>query len=252
MLCSLILSMSSCNNSADSKIEKIVEEANSQCPAFYGIGSATSFKKEGKTVVIEYSVSDDISLYENLNDDAIYDIWRLFCIDEASDADKELIRTIASAGYGIKCVFNSANPQKRKTLEVGNDKLNNYKALTQEEILRTFITIDKNTLPLTIDSKTKIVDLKIEKDNLIYVYEIDESSFDISEIEKSTLYKESGIRNMRDQFLSNTLTGYLYKIVCLSGRGICHRYVGNKTGKTVDIQFTNTEIRQIANANGVN
>lgn len=252
VICSFIISMNSCNNSDDSKIEKLVEEVNSQCPAFYGIGTATNFKKEGKTVVIEYSVSDNISLYENSSDDAIYDIWRLFCIDEASDVDKEMIRIITSAGYGIKCVFNSADSQKKKILEVSNDKLKNYKALTQEEILKTFITIDKNNLPQTIDSKTQIVDLKIEKDNLIYIYEIDESNFDISEIENSTLHKESGIRNMREQFQNNTLTGYLYKIVCLSGRGICHRYIGNKTGKVVDIQFSNTEIRQIANANGVN
>ena len=137
-------------------------------------------------------------------------------------------------------------------LEVSHDMLKGIKALTQDEIIENLVQITRKAMPKTVDRVTKIVDFKLEKDNIIYVYEIDDSNFDISQIENNSSYKDNGNMVIGNELRNNTLTGVLYKLVARSGRGICHRYTGKGTGKTVDIQFSNSEIRQIATANGVN
>lgn len=259
-LCCLILSLNSCNNKplklgermSDSEIEQLVKELNENCPVSYTLLSATGYKHNGKTIVIDYVVDEDVISYDNLTDKTLYSIWRLCCIDEASLADKDIIKSLGLSGYGIKCQFKGSKTQKNMTLDVSNDKLKNYKPLTQEEIIENLVEIDRQAIPRAVDPVTQIVDFKVEKENIIYVYEIDETDFDISKIESDSNYKENGRDVIGNELRSNTLTGVLYKLVARSGRGICHRYIGKNSGKVVELQFFNAELRQIATANGVN
>lgn len=249
ILFSMFFSLSSCSNN---KLEKIVKEANNQCPIAYNLFTANSFKCEDKTVVINYLIDEDKIEFGNLKDETMYNIWRLFCIDESSQNDKNLINTIASSGYGIKCLFKGSKSQRNITLNVSNDQLKNYKALTQEEIIKNFVELTKSIFPKSVDQITKIIDFKIEKDKIIYVYEIDESNFDISKIENDSNYKNNGNIVIGNELSNNTLTGVLYKLVIRSGRGICHQYIGKNTGKKVEINFSNDELMQIASAKGLN
>lgn len=260
LLCTLILSMGSCKNKqlklgekmSDSEIEQLVKELNENCPIDYKLFSAIGYKLDGKTVVIDYVVDEDKIEYANLDDKTLLNIWRLCCLDEVSQNDKGIMKTLVLSGYGLKCQFNGSMSPKKMTLDVSNEMLENNKALTQDEIIENLVEITRNALPKTVDRITQIIDFKLEKDNIIYVYEIDETDFDISQIENNSNYKDNGNFVIGNELRNNTLTGVLYKLVARSGRGICHRYIGKNTGKTVDIQFSNSEIRQIATANGVN
>ncbi|MBR5639904.1 MAG: hypothetical protein IKW83_09090 [Muribaculaceae bacterium] len=259
IFCSLILLLGSCNKSLKSgekmdenEIKQLVEELNKNCPIKYHLLTATSYKCEGKNLVINYVVDEDKIVYSNLTDKTLYNIWRLCCIDEASETDKNVIKSLGLSGYGIKCQFNGSKSQKNMTFVVSNDKLKNNKPLTQEEIIENLVEIDRQAMPKVVDLVTQIVDFKVEKENILYVYEIDETDFDISIIENDSNYRENGTNKIANELRNNTLTGVLYKLVARSGRGICHRYIGKETGKVVNLQFSNAELRQIATANGVN
>lgn len=257
---SLLVAMSSCQNKplklgeklSDSEMAQLVEELNENSPINYTLFTATSYKHEGKNLVIDYVVDEDKIAYDNLTDKTLYNIWRLCCLDEVSQNDKSIIKSLILSGYGIKCQFKGSNSPKSMTIDVSNDKLKNNKPLSQEEIIETLVEIDRHAMPRTVDRATTVVDFKIEKENIIYVYDIDETDFDISKIENDSNYKDNGTAVIANELRNNTLTGVLYKLVARSGRGICHRYVGKSSGKVVDLTFSNAELRQIATANGVN
>ena len=260
VICSLFVSLTSCSNKplklgeklSESEMEQLVNELNSNCPIDYRLLTATNYKCEGKTIVIEYVVNEDKIVYNNLTDKTLYNIWRLCCLDEVSQNDKDIIKSIVASGYDVKCLFKGSMSQKKMSLDVSNDKLKNNKPLTEEDIIANLVKIDSHSLPRQVDSVTRIVDFKLEKDKIIYCYEIDDTSFDISQIENDGNYKKNGKNVIGNELRNNTLTGVLYKLVARSGRGIVHQYTGNTTGKVVEIQFSNAELRQIATVNGVN
>ena len=101
----------------DSEIEKLVKELNSQCPVKYDFGEATSFNREGNTIVINYTIDDNFLAIQKLSKDVVYDVWRLFYLDACSKNDKKLIKTIESSGYSIKCVFTGSKSQQKVSID---------------------------------------------------------------------------------------------------------------------------------------
>lgn len=244
LLLGIILMFNGCGN--EDKVHQLVNEANNQCPVSYGIFTASSFKCEDQKVVVQYLIDENKLEILEFNDKNLYNFWRLFCLDEVSQKDKDMMKVIASSGYAMKCEFKGSNSQKSFTLDVSNEQLTKNKPLTSEEIIKSYIETYKNGLPIKVDYITDIVNFELDKDYLVYVYDIDDSNFDIKEIEKNESYRENGKSVIRNNIINNTITGYLYKKVVISGRGICHRYIGKNTGEEVKIQFSNEELRQIA------
>ena len=245
---SMIISLSSCGKS---EVEKIVEEANNQCPVPYNLFTAKSFECKDNTVIIDYTIDEDIAVFGNVDDETLFKLWQLFCVDESSPGDKTMIKSITASGCNIECKFRSINSGKVFTISVVNDKLKRYKPLNQEQILRTLVNLIDSHFPKTIDQITKAINLKVDKDNVVYEYEIDESNFDISIMKKDKNYKENGYQIIKNEFLSKTLSGRIFMLAARSGRGICHHFTGKTTGKVVEIKFSNDEVKQIADEAGV-
>lgn len=260
LCCSMMAAMTSCHNKtiklgeklSDSDIEQLVKELNENSPVNYTLFAATSYQREGKTLVINYVVDESKVTYSSLTNNTLLNLWRLCCLDEVSQNDKNIIKSFTLSGYALKCQFKGSSSTKAMSLDVSNDMLKNNKPLTQEQIIENLVEIDRSTMPQTVDQVTQVVDFTLEKDNIIYVYEIDETHFDISKIENDNNYKENGKMVIGNELRNNTLTGVLYKLVARSGRGICHRYIGKNSQKTVELTFSNAELRNIATSNGVN
>mgnify|MGYP006988840784 CR=1 FL=1 len=260
VLCSLLLAMSACKNStsklgeklSDSEMEQLVEELTAACPITYEIGTATNFKCEGKTVVIDYTIDEEQLSFEKMDKQDIYTAWRMLYLDCCSDNDKALIKSIVLSGYDVKCVFTGSRTHHKVALDVTNKQLETNKPLTQEETINCDLTITQAMLPMQLDASTEMVDIVLDKESLTYVYNIKEDNFDFSMLEKDPAFRENLANSISQQFASNSSTGELFKKLCLSGRGLCYRYTGTKSGKTTNISFSNTQLRQMANANGVN
>ena len=255
----LIFTLSSCGSKeiqlgeklSDSEMEELMDNLNEQCPITYDIGSATNFKCAEKKIVISYINDEDAISFINMDKKDIYDVWRLLYLESCSDKDKLFIKSIILSGYSVKCVFTGSKSKKKVTLDISNEQLKNNKPLTQEEDIKTNVAITKSLLPQPLDEVTNMVDISIDKDNLYYIYDIDETNFDMSKLNESS-FKDNITFGITQQFINNSSAGDFFKKVCLSGRGICYRYVGNKTGKTIDVQYSNLEFRMLANEGGLN
>ena len=236
---------------SDSEMSKMVEALNEQCPVNYEIGTATSFKCKGKKVVISYTIDEDILSFEKMEKDVIYDAWRLLYLDCCSSNDKAFIKSVELSGYDLQCLFTGSRTGHKASIDVSNQQLGTYKPLSQEESIKTTVDITRGVLPIPLDSVTDMVDVNLDKENLIYVYRINEDNFDFSMLEKEPTFRDNIAMGITQQFTSNSSAGDLFKKLCLSGRGLCYRYQGSKSGRTIDIGFSNIQLRQLANNGGV-
>ncbi len=259
IVCSLIFLMSSCKNNplaklgqklSDSEMSQLVETLNEQCPVSYEIGTATSFKCEGKKVVIDYTIDEDILSFEKLDKKVIFDAWRLLYLDCCSSNDKAFMKSLALSGYDLQCFFTGSRTSHKDTIDVSNQQLKSIKPLSQEENIKTTVEITRAVLPIPLDSVTDMVDVTLEKESLIYIYKINEENFDFSLLENEPTFRENIASGITQQFTNNNSAGELFKKLCLSGRGLCYRYQGSKTGRTIDIEFNNIQLRQLANNGG--
>lgn len=252
----LIVCLTSCKSQSsklgdklsDSEIEQLVKELNEKCPINYEIGKATSYSIEGKSIVINYSNDEDVLLLEKMDKNVVYDVWRLMYLDNCSKEDKNLVKSIVLSGYGIKCVFTGSNSNKKVVIDITNEQLKNNKPLTIEENITTNIEIAKVLLPQQLDKFTKMVEIDLDKEKLTYIYEINEDMIEMSTIENDSSIKNSLDYNISQQFINNSSTGDLFKKLCLSGRGVSYRYIGSKTGKIVELNYSSQELKQMANS----
>ncbi len=256
VLCWLALAVTACKSDplaklgeklSDTEMQQLVETLNEQCPVNYEIGTATSFKQNGNTVVIDYTIDEDQLSFEKMSNDEITHAWRMMYLDCCSPNDQAFIKSVIASGYNLKCVFSGSKSGHKATIDVGNQQLKAYKPLSDEENIKTTVTVTRAMLPMPLDSVTDMVDVTLDKENLVYVYNIKEDNFDISRLENEPTFRDNIAMGITQQFSTNSSAGELFKKLCLSGRGLCYRYTGSKTSKTINIDFSNTQLRQLAN-----
>ena len=106
----------------------------------------------------------------------------------------------------------------------------------------------KAAVPRKLDAVTTLVSMSRDGNVVSYNYEIDESQLDVSvlingqEQLKQTLAEQVATLN------SNTSSAQAFMRLLRRGNMELHYvYTGNSSGKTARIQFTNAELRDMAN-----
>jgi len=234
---------------SDSEIKDLIKELNEKCPADYNVLIANNFNCADKNIVVNYTVNEEIVNLEKADQETIYNVWRMQCIDGATENDKAFIKTLIESGYGMKCVFTGSNSKKKISIDISNEKLKANKPLTQEENIKIIVDVTKTFLPQLLDG-INVVNIGVDDKNLVYECEIDDGNFDVSLLEND-MYKSSLTNKIKTALINGDTTGNLFKMICLSGRGVNYRYLIKKTGKTVEVNFSNIELKQIAINNNV-
>lgn len=240
--------MMSCNNSADSNVEKLIKDANQQCPVIYDMGVVNSFDidKDNKIIIINMEIDDekfDLSKFKD-NSSKLENILRLTLFENMSQADKNLVAGIAAEGYGVRYALKGFKSHEIVNVELSNAKLKANKPLSIDENVKANVDFAKISLPQQLDSVTTMTDVNINKDTVIYIYEIDEKNCSMSTLDSKV--RGNIVYGINQQFINKSAAGDFFRNVCKSGRGLCYRYKGNESGKVIDIYFDNVTLRQMA------
>lgn len=103
-------------------------------------------------------------------------------------------------------------------------------------------------MPMKVDYATNLLSLTRDGDNVTYVYEIDESSFDFEDMIAD---KESFKNQLKNQIsLLSTPDNEVYAFMSLlrdTGKNLRYVYKGNTSGKTMTIEFANSELKELIN-----
>jgi hypothetical protein len=117
-----------------------------------------------------------------------------------------------------------------------------------ESRLRETIVESNKECPASIDHVTVLKEIKIEGEFVTYVCEIDETLLDMETMQSQRAIYNQNIQNMIRNQLTNTqaTNAPFLQLVMDAGKGVRHHYVGNRSGKTLIIDVTNSQMQQLA------
>lgn len=250
LLVVMAMCVTSCN-SQHRELEKMVKQANDELPARFDFGIATSIECHDGMVIIHYTTDDElfpIGVLKNKGD-IIKRAWKMSYFGQNQGGKNEVLDLILSSGYGLKAVFESEKTNDHIEVALNNDELK--QAVKQpvgiSEQLAIQMEITNASLPMQVDAVTTLLSTTIDGDYMTYNYEIDDSQLAIDEMENQrATYVDNIGRGLRDAMGDvQSSAGMFFKQVIKAGKGVRYRYKGKASGKTLDIDFTNAQLRQM-------
>ena len=250
----IALALTACtgSNSNKSKVQMIVDETTKELPTQDNIGEITSIKCEQNTVVLNYQTdAQSFPLAKaKENGDLIKRAWRMSFFDPIDNNKTEFLNTLIAEGYGIKVCFDEEGTKLHHEISFDNDELKtiSQKPLTNSEQLNIQIELTNAALPKQIDEVTTLVRTELNDTNMMYVFDIDENKLTIDAMKNDEATYRSNIERTLSTEIANPLssTGMFFKQVIRAGKGVKYNYCGKNSGKSFDVELTNSQLRQMA------
>lgn len=261
-LFAVMVGTAACGDSKTKRLKKIVEYANQHRPKDIGmIGDMVSIKYLEETNEVQYYilVNDDlfdIDVFEKNNQLAKQVINLGLTVQKQSPSKQseemdKVFELIIDANAGLLYTFKSNLSGKSFDIKITTEdlkKIYDTPAIsnleTNKKLLECSIALENAQCPVFIDegiSETKTYD---NGNNVVCECSIDEQLIDISVVEeiKDDLKKESKSDFSQNPFIKTRIG------LCVSlGKGFIYRFIGNISGKSVDIIFTPEELREAIN-----
>lgn len=246
----LLISFTSCENENVKKIKREVKAINDQCPIKMGpMGDLLSIKydENDNEVQIYYAINE-----ENMNIDALKNNEQLALqsikFELSKHKSKELLKTMIDAGTGLSYTYKGKTSGKTCNVKLSVDDLKKIKDNPVKEsdmnklLLENLLAIINASCPETIDDGMVMIKAFDDGENVIYVARIDEDLYDLSSIEGSISEVKNELKEIMisDPEWSQEL--YLLKAL---GKGFIYRYSGETSGKTVDVTFSPSELKNL-------
>jgi len=124
------------------------------------------------------------------------------------------------------------------------DDISNMSASSADIYLRQGVKIAKSNLPSRVDDDLTFTDIRVNDDELIYVYNCNEQNYDISTIR---IIQSEIKENMKSEMLADDDTKVFVALTAKTGRNLIYRYVGSVSGDRCDITFTSSELKSMIN-----
>ncbi len=244
--------------SCTSKMQQYVDAANDECPVNFVTGILTSVELNDKAVVFNIEVNEkELTTIENLkkNPNMLKQMWKMLFIEEKeTPSKKDFLNLIASQGMGVRLNYMSIdNHAKNFSINIGNSEFKSMlkNPVTIDEQIQTQVDFSKVSLPQQLDSATTMVDTKIEDGFIVYIYDIDEQRLTMSEMEsKQHVYRDNISTLINNVFTDpSSPVGDFFRMIGKKGWGIRYSYKGNASGKVLNIDFTNDQLKQMETSN---
>lgn len=248
-----VMALAACSGSG-SKLEDYVSTVNKECPADFEIGTLNSVEIVGDNVVFNYKANGEMFPVDKIKGDVdlAKDVWLMSFTADNNDKKRDFFNEIAAGGKGVKVCFAGEQQGSQFEINYSNEQVKalDLKPAAPGKQVETLVKLNKLLLPAKFDEATTLVDMNIEEGFVTYIYDIDESIVKISDMEANVFSRrEMIIEGMRNVFNSTMSPAEsFFKLVAVAGKGVRYQYKGNETGKSLNIDVTNTELRQLASA----
>ena len=243
--------LAACSTS-NSKLQEFINSANEECPISFETGTLTSLAIENESVAFNYKADEDVIPLAKLkeNTDVVKQLWKIAFLDDKSGVKGEFINEIISSGCDVLLKYTGNDPKQKFDVKISNDELKTLagKISNLAEQIDLQIKLTNLTLPRQLDKATTMVETKLEDGYMVYVYDIDESQLTIAKMEKEKqTYFDNITASARREFSNPTsAVSAFFKQVASSGRGLRYSYRGNTSGKILNIDIPNADLRQLA------
>ena len=253
------LAMGGCvDNEARMVLKQDLYNFNQQCPINYdGFSTLKSAKLEDNKVVFCYLINEkkvndeQINALFNTLSSVPYDYFIVKIYEMKAERRKHVLNLVVDADCGIELVFTGAKTSNGFSCLLSNDELrfmvSNY--YTDDDYLNSLIKI-QNKLFYPVRSEDGLIVEKIEltATSVRYIVIANENSINLAQLQGNLDEVKNFIRVELEKASAPNTDDYMFmKKIRSTGRGIIYVYRGDKTRKEVPIEFSNEELKQIAN-----
>lgn len=251
----LILSMfavmvcfTSCESENVKRLKSEIEAMDKQCPINMGLlGDLLSIKydKGAKEVQFYISLHENILSIEALKNNEQMALQSMKLSFSKGDS-KEMVKQMIKAGVSLSVTYKSSSTGKSFSVNLSLDDLKETvdTPMTEEEINKMLLdnqmAMENSRCPYLVAEGMEMVKVYDDGANIVYACRIDEDMCDISALK----YAQDEIKqNVKDMFNDPIMRKWLGVIKSLD-KGFVYHYYGNTSGESVDIVFSNDELRQ--------
>jgi hypothetical protein len=240
--------MTACENPMINELKQLVKEMDEQCPINLGsMGDIVhvKFDADKREMQWYYAINEDMMTIDAMSKNSQL-AKKSFKISLSRPEQKKHIDMLAKHGVGFKAVFKGNTSGKTFTVECTSKDLKDVleHPMTNREVdeaLYEFQIAKEHAMcPQTVEAGVIATSVKDENGSMVYVYEVDEEYCDLSLFDYPQFKKEmraSIQEGFSDPSCQNTI-----RLLKALDKQLVFRYCGKKSGKTVDLKFTPSEL----------
>lgn len=237
ILCIIVCMSASCVQK-ESELQKNILEYNKDCPQSLGdVGEISSITYEDGDVVVIFTINEQVvNLMAFESNVRMLRQAMLNSFKNSTGDLREIVDLVIEeeANIVVKYVGSITNKTIELKITYEDLKKNVGKADSPEqaalEALKSRIEVLNSQLPAQMDEGMVLTNATIEKDYVVYNISVDEQKYPIAEIEKERSQREANLKTWLT--VSGRSTAEMAKLCKEAGKGIAHRYTGDKSEKT--------------------
>ena len=242
-LVALVTLLASCG---ESKLQKIVEASNMECPISMGtMGEVTSIELEDGNVVFNYSVNENIVNIDFLNEnpDMMKRNAAIMFKNPTGDI-KVMFDALEEENAGLVMRYKGKSSGKIVSISLSRKEIAELGNSTEEKDPEAALEVQVETTnaqcPMQIAPGMVITHLSIEGNFVVYNVECDENSYSIAAIRSNKEQAKQGINNSIDP--SDPTMAMFIKICKDAEKGIAYKYIGDTSGDACIIKISVSEL----------
>lgn len=247
-LLSIISVTTSCKGGdSDPKAEllKAVNDLNRACPIKNDLFTCESAALADQDLVIRYTVEENTLILAKASPEVVKKIVGSAFFEASPDVADLLNRS----GFGLKLIFAGGEGGEEVALSFNEQDIKDVKnnPASDEDMLDWQIKSANAVTPQAVDEITTLVSLERDGNQLTYVYEVDDTNMDFTQfIDGQEQFRQGLMANLEAFSTQQSSFGHFLKLLCRSGKSLCYSYRAKSSGRAVNINFTNSDLRTIA------
>ena len=128
-------------------------------------------------------------------------------------------------------------------IEVFGEGTSSYEQLREE------VEAYQKELPEDIGDGMAIIDCQLLSDEVLYVCEMDEDYYSMEDTREMRQAIKAGLAESLQEDRNNNDLRSMLQLCVQTNRGLGYQYVGDQTGITVTVHFTDKELARLLNMN---
>ena len=244
----LMVILFSCKgNDARTEVRQMVKELNDQCPIHYDYITCQSAEIQGDEMVMNYIIDESMLSMKLMQEQP--EIAKKYGGSSLFNVNDELGDLLMKSGLGLTANYQGSLSGDIVTLKFTNQEIKEIKAhpISNDELLDWEVMASNSILPKKLDDVTTLISLTRDGDVVAYTYEVDEDKLDMAVVNDGQSELKQTLSAQIATLNSPTSTAQTFMRLLRRGNKDLHYvYKGNLTGKTVRIEFTNDELRELA------
>lgn len=242
-LVAIMTLLASCN---DSKLQKIVEASNMECPMSMGtLGEVTSIELEDGNVVFNYSVNESVVNIDFLNENPKMMKRNAVMMFKNPTGDiKTMFEALEEENAGLVLVYKGKTSGKKASITLSRKEIidlrNSDEEKDPEAALEGQVEVTNAQCPMQIAEGMTITHLSVEGDYVVYNVTCDEDSYSISAFNRNKAQIKENIIKTLDP--SDPTMAMFIRICREAGKGIAYKYIGDQSESTCMIKIATSEL----------